>query len=750
MNLLNNLTVKKKLIGSFLIVGLLVVGMASYIVHSMFYISSNYTYLLEDIRQKQNIIQHIERNFLEIRRLSTETFLIEGWEQIPQSTLVSNELLLTELLQESINLINTYIDLINTDQNLDDEDKALSINYANLLNEELTRYFNIAQNEYFSNGGLTRDRTQFGNTVQDVITNIMALQNLSEQVVNTDIDYINSVVNLRQRVTIVIAIITAILLLFLSIIIIKSISTPIKKFEEVTRKVLKGNFDVSLRSNKRDEIGELTNVVADLVDVFKLLLDEINNMTNEMERGNTDARINTDIFEGGYKDVANSINITVHGLVTETNEILETVTEYSKGNFEATVKRFPGKKAIVQESMDILKSNLQNVSIEIGKLVNAASTGELSRRADESKYQGSWKELVWGLNSLLENIAKPIEESVTVLEEVSKGNLSVKVKGDYKGDFAKIKTSLNKTVASFSSYILEISAVLEEMSNKNLDIRIKREYLGDFNSIKDSINNIIETFNNVIDEINSSSLQVASGASQISDSSMELAHGSTKQASSVEMLNVSVNKILEQIQNNAKNANNTSLLALKAKESADEGNNDMKEMLLSMNEINEASISIGKIIKVIDDIAFQTNLLALNAAVEAARAGQHGKGFAVVAEEVRELAQRSKNAAAETNTLIETSIEKTNIGSTIANKTAKTLNEIVTQIGEISYLIADVAEASKNQAEAAENISTGITEVSQVTQLTTATSEEAASAAQELSSQTQVFKNLVGQFNLKK
>lgn len=290
----------------------------------------------------------------------------------------------------------------------------------------------------------------------------------------------------------------------------------------------------------------------------------------------------------------------------------------------------------------------------------------------------------------------------------------------------------------------------KRLADGDLDVQINVDSKDEIGILAGAFAAMAANMNEVMTNINAASEQVASGARQVSDSSMALSQGATEQASSIEELTASVEEIASQTRLNAQNATEANSLATNAKVNAVKGNDQMKLMLKSMDEINDSSNNISKIIKVIDEIAFQTNILALNAAVEAARAGQHGKGFAVVAEEVRNLAARSANAAKETTDLIEGSIKKVEGGTKIANETATALTQIVDGIDKVANLVGDIAVASNEQAQGVEQINQGIGQIADVVQTTSATSEETAAASEELSSQAEMLKQQVARFRLKK
>jgi methyl-accepting chemotaxis protein len=242
---------------------------------------------------------------------------------------------------------------------------------------------------------------------------------------------------------------------------------------------------------------------------------------------------------------------------------------------------------------------------------------------------------------------------------------------------------------------------------------------------------------------------VSHGSQQISDGAQSLAQGSTEQAGSVDLLSDFISEVNSSIKEVTASTQNLAVHVENIKAKAEQGTDQMNEMMAAVREINEASHSISSVIKIIDDIAFQTNILALNAAVEAARAGQYGKGFAVVAEEVRNLAAKSAEAAKNTSGLIENSVTKAELGVKIAGRTSESLGEIVDGVVTSSEIFDKIAADTSRQSAAVEQIDASIGQIRQVVQMNTATAEESAAASEELNGQSELLNNLIGRFATK-
>lgn len=344
--------------------------------------------------------------------------------------------------------------------------------------------------------------------------------------------------------------------------------------------------------------------------------------------------------------------------------------------------------------------------------------------------------------SLTRQIALPVAK----LSEASR-KLAV---GDVDVDCTKINDDdLGELMDEFrlmADAIKTQTHITEDISHGDLTVDVVPR------SDKDVLGQAIKRFvmdnNRILGNINESSAQVTVGAEQVANASQSLAQGSTEQASALQEVTASMDEIAERTKANASQANEANSLVHDVKGRAADGNDQMKAMIGAMNDINESSETISKIIKTIDDISFQTNILALNAAVEAARAGVHGKGFAVVAEEVRNLAAKSASAASETAEMIEDSIRKVDHGTKLAEETAKSLDEIVTSIDKITELIGSIASASNDQATAVSQIDQAIGQVSTVVQTNSATSEQCAAASEELSNQAANLREQLGHFKL--
>lgn len=347
-------------------------------------------------------------------------------------------------------------------------------------------------------------------------------------------------------------------------------------------------------------------------------------------------------------------------------------------------------------------TEMKDAERQIRNLVAGAAAGEFSNRIDTSKYQGFFEQLGELLNDLMGVSERGLTDVAEILRQLAQGDLTGSMEAEYQGLFGQLKMDVNGTV---------------------------------------------ENLRNMTGKIREGALSISSSASEISQGNTDLSQRTEEQASSLEETASSMEQMTSAVRSSADNARQANQLASGAKDQAERGGEVVGQAVAAMGEINTASNKIADIIGVIDEIAFQTNLLALNAAVEAARAGEQGRGFAVVAAEVRNLAQRSAQAAKEIKSLIKDSVEKVGDGSRLVGESGKTLEEIVAAVKKVSDIIAEIASASQEQSSGIGQVNKAITQLDEVTQQNAALVEQAAASSESLDEQALALTELMTFFN---
>ena len=740
---------------SFSILGIVLVVVTILGINNMRSIDNRYSYALDYPFYRYSALQNLNTTVVDLRRVINRVIVFMHDEGDDGRGLRQQQEYLVELRQTFDSLVMTYRDAVNQDPDWTDARKAEVLRVMDRLEGYVVTYF-----ETYVEGAIAAVLAgDSQRAIELTHTGATTINRTDEQFVylmGVATEYLFSInQTLTDETTRNVFIMIAIALIFgligfgIALIIANMITKSITKTVAVVDDVSQGKLNVNIRVDSQDEVGVLNKSMLNLVSTLQALMHGMDEMASEQAKGQLDAFLDVDQFDNEFKNVASKINTMVKDEIELQHNVVDVFSKIADGEFDTKFEKLPGQLIYVNEAVETMRDNIKRVSSAINSVIVAASEkGDLAFQVDTEGFHDGWLDILNGLNHICEEIDKPIVEVRDIMGRLVNGDFSKRVEGNYAGDFKAIGDAVNDTIDSLNAYISEMSMTLSALAAGDLSKNITRDYAGSFSEIKRSINHISETFYKTVSEITAATDQVLSGAKQISQSAMDLANGAQSQASSVEELNASVDLINQQTRTNAESAETASALSSKSNASAQEGNDAMKQMLDAMLGIRESSASISRIIKVIQEIAFQTNLLSLNASVEAARAGEHGRGFSVVADEVRSLATRSQEAATETTDLISNSVERVETGSTIANSTASSLDEIVKNANEIMGIITKISEASREQADAIDQISIGLQQISNVVQSNSAVSEETAAAAEELNSQAEILQQLVSYFKL--
>ena len=374
----------------------------------------------------------------------------------------------------------------------------------------------------------------------------------------------------------------------------------------------------------------------------------------------------TSTYKSNLKIGGRTMTVIANPVITDQGERLGSVVEWGDRTEEISVEN------------------------EVSSLVEAAASGDFSRRIDLRDKDGFFLKLSDGINKVVETSERGINDVAEVLKALADGDLTRRMEGDYEGLFAQLRDDANATT--------------------------------------ERLQEIVSQIREATDAINTASREIASG-------NADLSSRTESQASSLEQTASSMDELTSTVKQNADNARQANQLSKGASDVAVKGGAVVSQVVNTMGAISDSSKKIADIISVIDGIAFQTNILALNAAVEAARAGEQGRGFAVVAGEVRNLAQRSAAAAKEIKGLISDSVDKVSDGYKLVESAGATMQEVVDAVKRVTDIMGEITSASVEQSQGIEQVNAAVTQMDEMTQQNAALVEEAAAAAESLQDQ---------------
>ncbi|HLD95078.1 MAG TPA: methyl-accepting chemotaxis protein [Alphaproteobacteria bacterium] len=723
---LNSLTIKAKLIWSFVIVWVFLIGSFAINTVSDKKLESNIHYAIDNIgmvhETAQRIIFHVKNE---------ESSFLETLSKDSTKEELDNVRAFMDNLIKDLEKVASTLDLTKAIE------KGYDPKIVGVFKEGLSKLYKL-EDDYLASGNQSKQDLK---ALQALREQTLSLMRNNEQTGFTQkargdfhdqIKNLSNLMDFYDVISLAIFVLGACFILALTITSVRGISTPLDSLSKEIIKIAAG--DGKLRITGIERLDEIGNIARGLDSVRRQAQDGLR-VQSALTKVNTPTLI-TDangiitylnesaqaLFALYQRELnARSSDFLNGSTVGKSLSMLKNSSNQQAIQMNSSSYRTEcsfGKCVIGCESLPVVNSFGESlgwvatfkdltaekaVQLEVDHLIEQAVQGNLSARLDVSSKQGFMKKLSQGINELLSTLSKFFHDVDNVMQNFSQGDLAKRLEGSYQGEYLKLKTNINKTGEILSETLKKIQ--------------------------------------NASEEISSASQEVANG-------SQDLALRTQQQASNLEETAASMEELSSTVRQNSENSQQANHLAGQSKDVAQKGGEVVQHVVEAMRQIEDSSHKISEIITVIDEIAFQTNLLALNAAVEAARAGEAGKGFAVVADEVRSLAQRSANASKQIKTLITDSNVHVKEGVKLVDTTGQTLHEIVDSAQNVANIIADIASASSEQSSGLEQVNVAVSQMDEMTQRNAALVQQSNSSSSVLKQQAETLLSLTSFFKL--
>lgn len=437
------------------------------------------------------------------------------------------------------------------------------------------------------------------------------------------------------------------------------------------------------------------------------------------------------------------VNQSAKKLFTNTeSDIRQQLPNFKAANLLGTnIDVFHKDPSYQRKLLSGLHDSISSQLMLAGRTMQVIAKPVITDNGERIGYVAEWQD-----RTLEAQIEREIE---SLVNSVKVGDLNARIHvGDKEGFTKSLSVNINELTDVIENVFNDINAVIEKMAGGDLTSSIDSDYQGIYAQCKDNINDAISKISHFIVQIRETAEFVNNSSQEMASGNNNLSHRVEQQAGSLEETAASMNDLSSTVKSNAENTQQATKVVESATQLAQKGGGVVKSAITAMQEINESSNRIAEIIGVIDEIAFQTNLLALNASVEAARAGEQGRGFSVVATEVRNLAQRSATAAAQSSELIQSSVQKVRSGTAFVNETGAALMEIVDSIIRVGDIVGQITASSDKQSTGISQVNQAVAQMDNITQQNAALAEEAAASSMAMSEQSAKMTQLLNFFKI--